>query len=140
MLAHFFLSSLFVLLALGAAFPQAAAEAALANGHAAAATTKVGGILTDSLNQANRKIGDSLKPVHQAQPAPHANTRASQPAPPPAAPAAHKRVAKLSIQSSHASASTPATTHFQSKTPAPLSIQGGCASNTATDPSRSCPN
>src|SRR5664279_5678120 len=141
MRAHLFLQTLFVLLAFGTAFPQAAAEAALANGHAAAATTKVGGILTDSLNHANSKIGNSLKPASQPQPAPHADTRAAHPALAPAAPTAPKKAAKLSIQSSHASASTPATTHFQGQAPtSPLSIQGGCASNTATDSNRSCPN
>ena len=141
MRALFFLQTVFVLLAVGAAFPQATAEAALANGHAAAATAKVGGILTESLNHANSKIGNSLKPASPAQPAPRAIARPARSAARPSAPPAPKRVAKLSIQSSHTSASTPASTHFQSKAPAtPLSIQGGCASNTAADPSRACPN
>jgi hypothetical protein len=146
MRAHFFLQTLFVLLALGTAFPQAAAEAALANGHAAAATTKLGGILTDSLHQANSKVGNSLKPASQPQPVAHTSDRPAHPTPASATltsavPTAPKKVAKLSIQSSHASATTPATTRFQGKAPATaLSIQGGCASSTDTDPSRSCPN
>ena len=141
MRAHFFLQTVFVLLAVGAAFPQATAEAALANGHAAAATTRVGGILTDSLNHANSKIGNSLRPASPVQSATHATARPAQAAARPSAPATPKRVAKLSIQSSHASASTPVTTHFQGKaSTSQLSIQGGCASNTATDSNRSCPN
>jgi hypothetical protein len=52
-----------VLLSVRAAFPQAAAESTLLNGHAAAATTKAGSALGNALNKASNNLAGKIQTV-----------------------------------------------------------------------------
>jgi hypothetical protein len=52
-----------VLLGVRVAFPQAAAESVLLNGHAAAATTKAGSALGNALNKASNNVAGKIQTV-----------------------------------------------------------------------------
>lgn len=52
-----------VLLGVRAAFPQAAAESILLNGHAAGATTKAGSALGNALNKASNNVAGKIQTV-----------------------------------------------------------------------------
>jgi hypothetical protein len=52
-----------VLLGVRAAFPQAAAESALLNAHAAATTTKAGSALGNALNKASNNLAGKIQTV-----------------------------------------------------------------------------
>jgi hypothetical protein len=154
MRAHLFLHTLFFSMAIGSAFPQAAAEAALANGHSAAASSKVGAILGDSIKKANSRVAGSLSTASQPQPVPRASTRPIRSPKSSAAQAANtstirsagsasapsaasKGIKIVSIQGSRASTSSAATIPVKTNSSHTLSIQGGCASGSSTP---SCPN
>ena len=57
-----------VLLAVRAAFPQAAAESVLLNSHAAAATTKAGSALGNALNKASDNVAGKIQTVPKSTP------------------------------------------------------------------------
>jgi hypothetical protein len=52
-----------LLLGVRAAFPQAAAESVMLNGHAAAATTKAGSALGGALNKASNNLAGKIQTV-----------------------------------------------------------------------------
>jgi hypothetical protein len=76
MRAHIPAVALFVLFfAVGAAFPQVAAEAALLNGNSAAATAKAGNILGNSLNRASQDIAGKLQTIPRPNEVAHSSKR-----------------------------------------------------------------
>jgi hypothetical protein len=129
---HLPLQTLFILFAIGSAFPQAAAEAALANGHAAAASSKTGAILTDAINKANQKVSNSLKTTSPSHPTGPVSTGPAAPKTATAVPTRSANAAGNGISIQHGATSS-STIPTGSTPPAkPLSIQGGQPSNAAT--------
>jgi hypothetical protein len=79
MRAHILPVTLFVLLlAVRAAFPQAAAESVLLNGNSATAAAKAGTVLGNALNKTSNKIGGQIQTVPQSKVVTHKAQRAAQ--------------------------------------------------------------
>ena len=79
MRAHILYVTLFVLLlAVSAAFPQAAAESILLNGNSATAGAKAGSVLGNTLNKTNNRIAGQIQAVPQSKAVIHTSKPAAQ--------------------------------------------------------------
>jgi hypothetical protein len=67
-----------LLLAVGAAFPQAAAEAILLNGSSATAVAKAGTVLGNTLNKTNSRISGDVRTLPQSKVITHTKKPALQ--------------------------------------------------------------
>jgi hypothetical protein len=65
-------------LAVGAAFPQAAAESVLLNGNSATGTAKAGTVLGNTLNKTSNRIAGQIQTVPQSRVVTHSSKRATQ--------------------------------------------------------------
>jgi hypothetical protein len=128
MRTHLSFLALLMFLAPQSVFPQAATEAALANAHAAATTSKLSTMLTNTQNKTNGRIAQSVKTGAPSQKASHAK--------PPRVPVASGASAskasaatgtgkKTQVTASRAKASTPASTVATGQGPRIISILGG---------------
>lgn len=79
MRAHIACVTIFLLLvAVGAAFPQAAAEAILLNGSSATAVAKAGTVLGNTLNKTNSRISGDVRTLPQSKVITHTKKPALQ--------------------------------------------------------------
>jgi hypothetical protein len=79
MRAHIACVTMFLLLvAVGAAFPQAAAEAILLNGSSATAVAKAGTVLGNTLNRTNSRISGDVQTLPQSKVITHTKKPALQ--------------------------------------------------------------
>jgi hypothetical protein len=118
---HIALVTLFVLyLAVGAAFPQAAAESVLLNGNSATAAAKAGAAMGNALNKASNKIAGQIQTVQPAKVVTHKVQSAPQAQSHPSAPAT--------------STTTTTTTTTSNGAPMITSIQGGRVTRSSATP------
>ena len=119
MRAHILPVTLFViLLAVGAAFPQAAAESVLLNGNSATAAAKAGTVLGNTLNKSSNKIAGQIQTVPQSKVVTHTSKRATK-------------------SPRHLLAPAPATANGA---PMITSIQGGRVTHSSATPTPPPPN
>jgi len=119
MRAHILYVTLFVLLlAVTAAFPQAAAESVLLNGNSAAAGAKAATVLSNTLNKAGNRIAGQIETLPQSKPVIHTSK-----------PVTHSP--------SHRNAPKTTTTNGASMI---TSIQGGRVTNSSAAPTAPSPN